>query len=128
MSDSEYSSYQATYCEGCGKLAEASDHLREMVSEPVHRVDLITAIGDIEEVGETTAMETGACDDCGGQLVHRVYVHPADNVPEPEYDPEPSEIAGRDPDEDALIALSADPEEQDWQEAREVSWLTEGDE
>lgn len=123
---SGFESYSARYCENCGRLFEASDAITEAVEEPVHRVELIDAIGEIDEVIETTALERGECD-CTGQIVKRFYCYPESNVPESEYEPDPEDVKGRDPDEDALIALSGDPAPEDFQEVREVPWLQDGD-
>lgn len=62
-----------------------------------------------------------------GQVVKRYYVHPAGNVPEPDYDPNSDEIIGRDPDDDALVAMSDDPDPEDFQEVREVPVIDEED-
>ena len=125
--EQEWNGYSAEYCENCGQLFSASDKIVENVTEPVHRVELIEAVGEFEEVGETVALELRECE-CTGQVVKRHYVYPASNVPEPDYEPDPGEFSGRDPDEDALIGMSDDPEPDDFQEAREVSWIeTEGE-
>ena len=120
--EQEWNGYSAEYCENCGKLFSASERIAENVSEPVHRVELIKAVGEFEEVGETVALEHRECE-CTGQVVKRHYVYPASSVPEPNYEPDPDEFSGRDPDEDALIGMSDDPEPDDFQEAREVSWI-----
>lgn len=108
-SDRDWEDYHAIYCEGCGQLYEASETLLEAVEEPVHRVDLIEAIGEFEEVSETTASEEHRCEDCGAWVVKRYYAYPASAIPEPDPEmiPDPEEhpdlFFGRDPDEDALI-------------------------
>lgn len=124
---SDWNGYSAVYCEVCGQLFAASEEIEATVEEPVHRVDLIVSVGPIEEVGETVATEEGECE-CGGQMVKRYYTYPAENVPESEYDPDPEEFSGRDPVDDALLAVSDDPDPEDWQEVREVPWLEDGDE
>lgn len=119
----DYDDFQAEYCENCGQLFEASECIEQSVEEPVHRVELIEAIGPVGEVGESTALEKRECE-CTGTVVQRWYVYPASEVPDHDYDPDPEDIHGRDPDDDALIDFSGEGE--DWQEVREVPWLAEG--
>lgn len=126
-SSDNWDGFKAKYCESCGQLFEASEKIEENVDEPVHRVDIIEAIGPFEEVGETTALEKGNCEDCGGQVVDRWYVYPAGNVPETDYEPDPEHVSGRDPDEDALFAMSSDPDAEDFEEVREIPWLEAGE-
>jgi len=126
-SQNGWNSYQARYCENCGCLYDASVEIEDRVTEPVHRVDLIEAIGPIEEVSETVAVEERKCE-CTGQVVKRYYTYPAERVPEPDYEPEPEQYTGRDPEKDALLSMSDDPGGADWQEIREISWIeTESD-
>ena len=121
MTDEEL--YTATYCENCGQLFDASEDIHDAVDEPVHRVELIEAVGDFDNVTETTAEEFRECE-CTGQVVQRYYIKNPADLPEPEYEPDPEEISGRAPDEDALIDFG--PVGGDVQEAREVPWLEEG--
>ena len=116
-----YESYSATYCESCGRFETASDTILERCEEPVHRVDILEALGDWDEVGETVAEELGECEGCGGQLVKRWYVtgdppDAGDIVPD-DYEP-PENV--RSPDEDALL-FDADGENP--KEVRELSWI-----
>ena len=102
----EWEGYWAVYCEVCGALVDTSNNF-PTVEEPVHRSDLITAIGPFEEVGETVGIEQGDCERCDGTVVKRYYTHPVSNVPEydgptPDLDDSDSYI-GRDPRQDALI-------------------------
>lgn len=122
----EWNGYSAEYCENCGQLFEASDEIFDTVEEPVHRVEIIEAIGPFDEVGETVATEQRECE-CTGTIVKRYYVYPASNVPEPEYEPDPEDFTGRDPNDDALLAMSPDPDPEDFEEVREISWLRDGD-
>lgn len=123
--ESDTETYQATYCENCGQLFDASETITATVEEPVHRVEILRAIGSVDEVVETTADEREQCE-CTGQVVQRWYIHPASNMPTPEteYDPDPERVRGRDPDEDALIDFG--PMGGDWQEIAEIVWLEEG--
>lgn len=124
--DTVFTSYKATYCENCGQLFAATDSIKESISEPVHRVDILEAIADVEEVGETVAVEERECE-CTGSVVSRYYCYPAKDVPEPDIEPDEDEFIGRDPDEDALIDL--DPEgDGDWQEVKEVFAMEVSDE
>lgn len=118
----EFDSYHATYCESCGRIKNASEEILESVDEPVHRLDIIEAIGQVENVSETVAQELGGCE-CTGQIVKRYYAHPAGNVPEPDYEPDPDEFSGRDPEEDALIDMREVGE--GIKEVSELPWLTE---
>ncbi|ELY91452.1 hypothetical protein [Natrialba taiwanensis] len=117
----QFSSYHAEYCENCGQLVDAADEIEDELEEPVHRVDIIEAIGPFEKVGETVAMEQGECE-CTGTIVKRHYAYPAGNVPEPDFEPDEDEFTGRDPDEDALVNFG----DGDWQEVREVPGIEEG--
>lgn len=103
---SDYEDYVARYCEWCGDLVSASEELAEMLDEPVHRADILEALGGLDdpEVTETVAEEIEECE-CGGQIVRRHYA--VGDVPEP---PEGAldnltedDYVGRDPDEDALL-------------------------
>ena len=114
-----YQSFFAEYCENCGQLAEASEEIASEVAEPVHRVDIIEAIGPVDEVGETCAIEQGECE-CTGKIVKRWYAHPVGLVPETGYAPDEDQVSGRDPDADALVDLG-----DGWQEVREVPGLRE---
>ena len=119
-SEGEYDSYVAEYCENCGRLINATDAIEASLSEPVHRVDIIEAIGPVNEVGETCAVEQGECE-CTGQIVKRWYAHPIGYVPETGYAPDADQVSGRDPDEDALVDLG-----DGWQEVREVPGMDGG--
>lgn len=121
--DGTYQSYSAEYCESCGHLVDASDEIKAAVEEPVHRVDILEAIGDVEDVGETVAVEEDTCD-CTGTIVTRWYAYPVWNIPETGFEPDPDHVVGRDPDEDALVNTG-----EDWKEASEIAGLevTDGD-
>ncbi|APX98718.1 hypothetical protein [Natronorubrum daqingense] len=124
--DNQFSSYHAEYCENCGQLVDANEEIANELEEPVHRVDIIEAIGPFEEVGETVALEQGTCE-CSGQIVKRHYAYPAGNVPEPDVEtPEPDDedaYQGRHPDDDALFAPTDEPQPDDFQEVREIPGL-----
>lgn len=103
---SDYESYSAVYCESCGTLHAASNHVEDIVEEPVHRLDILEALGDgdIREVAETVARELRDCEKCGGQVVDRYFA--VGDIPEPDYDVsqlDDDDFEGRDPDEDALL-------------------------
>ena len=124
--DNQFSSYHAEYCENCGQLIDATDEIAEELEEPVHRVDIIEAIGPFEKVGETVATEEGECE-CTGTIVKRHYAYPASNVPEPSVETpdvdDEDAYAGRHPADDALFAPSEDPDPDDFQEVREIPGL-----
>lgn len=128
-----YQSYHAEYCESCGTLVSASDKIVANTREPVHRIDIQQAIGEFDEVCETTAIESGGCDRCGGQLVKRYYAYPVSEAPDevgietPDVDDE-EQYKGRHPDDDALIAWTPDPDPEDWQEVSEIPGLHGRDE
>lgn len=61
----EWDSYVAEYCENCGQVFSVSDEIENTVEEPVHRMDILKAIGPIDEVAETTATEERKCE-CTG--------------------------------------------------------------
>lgn len=115
-----YESYFARYCENCGQVHDGTDMLTNVLSEPIHRVDILEALGGVEDeqVHETTAMEDGTCE-CSGQIVKRYYA--VGEVPEPEYEPDDDQIRGRDPDDDSLVNFGGG-----WKESREVPWLEDG--
>lgn len=106
-------------------MFDASDEIADSVEEPVHRVEIIEAIGPFDEVGETCATEERQCE-CTGQVVKRYYAYPAQNVPDPEYEPDPEQFSGRGPNDDALLAMSDDPEAEDFEEVKDIPWLTDG--
>lgn len=115
-----YESHALDYCESCGRIQDGSDDLVEALDEPVHRVDVLEELGGVtdDEVHETVAMEKGDCPECeAGTLVNRYYA--VGEVPKHDYDPDPSEMMGRDPDEDALIGS----DETGWKEVDEVAGL-----
>lgn len=121
--DHQYVSFMATYCENCGQLHDASDAIAEHVDEPVHRIDILEALGGIErpKVNETVATEERECE-CTGQVVKRYYA--VGDVPDPDVDPPDDAYTGRDPREDGLIDFG--PVGGQWEEVREVTWLEEG--
>lgn len=121
-SEGEYDSYVAEYCENCGRLLNATDEIENSVDRLVHRVDIIEAIGPVDEVGETCAVEQGECE-CTGQIVKRWYAHPIGYVPETGYVPDADQVSGREPDEDALVDLG-----DGWKEVREVPGVEAGEE
>jgi len=123
----DWDSYVARYCETCGQLYGGSEKITTAVEEPVHRMDLIEAIGPMHEVRETVAIEERQCE-CTGQIVKRWYVHPVSNVPEPDRKANSGQSLGRDATEDGWLALSNDPDAVDYRELRELSWITGGTE
>ena len=124
MSETDFNDYYAKYCESCGQIRELSDELEDELTEPVHRVDIIEAIGPIEDVGETTAEELHDCQDCGGQIVDRWYFHPVNTIPDHDFTVDEDDVVGRDPDEDGLIAFGDETDSDSYQEVRETAGIT----
>ena len=116
---SDYESHSATYCESCGRFNAASNTILERCDEPVHRIEILEALGDWEDVHETVADEVGECERCGGQLVKRWYA--VGDVPEASHEPpedyEPPDSV-RSPKEDALLF---NPDGENPVEVREIS-------